>query len=119
MGFRERARLAFYRPTDNPVQRSDCREIFLERSVNTGVVSGGEDIEQQPASHRDTEARQRACLLLREFVVVEETQRDVDPGVDDAIEEGDGIWAALKRLPVQLEEEPFARRECRRSQRLP
>ncbi len=23
MGFRERARLAFYRPTDNPVQRSD------------------------------------------------------------------------------------------------
>ena len=117
---RDRGRVGRNRPVRGPIRpgrlvavpstgqlgREQLREALHGR-VGLGRAPGREHVEQQAAGHRDREPGIDPSGRRALPQGGEQGRQRADPVVDDAGQQRLGPFAALQRLPVDLEEQPF------------
>ena len=91
----------------------DRGDVPLHGGVDRRAVLRREQVEQQAARDRDAEARLGPGLGLVAALRDRDPRQRLDPQVDDAVEDRQGVGVALERLRVDLEEQALVRPERR------
>src|SRR5450755_503063 len=91
----------------------------LHRRVDAGDVARGQEVEQQSARHGHAQTRVCASQRTRDSEADIDLGDRVKPVLHDAVEHLDGVRTALKRLSVELEEQPLVGPQLRVGDVLP